>query len=283
MRIFAALLLMVATIATAPALAAEEARPERIVSLNLCTDQLLIALAEPGRIAALSHLSRDPDISYYAEAARAFPSVPPDAHAVMRHEPDLVLAMQHSARNTVALLERLGYRVLDLPVAERLADVGAQIRALARALGEVARGEALIAEMEAALAALDPQPSTNQPTAIVYQANGFTIGAPSLVDDLLAAAGFHNLARDLRLTRQGRLPLEALIYADPDLLIIEEARVGSPSLADQLLRHPVLERARPRSTVRVSADLWTCGGPFSVEASRRLAALRALAPWEDAR
>ena len=44
----------------------------RIVSLNLCADPYLMAFADKTQIAALTHLSRDPDMSAYAEAAQAF-------------------------------------------------------------------------------------------------------------------------------------------------------------------------------------------------------------------
>ena len=45
----------------------------RLVSLNLCADPYLMAFADKNQIAALTHLSRDPDLSAHAEAAHHFP------------------------------------------------------------------------------------------------------------------------------------------------------------------------------------------------------------------
>jgi iron complex transport system substrate-binding protein len=50
--------------ATGLALAAEP--PRRIVSLNKCTDQLLLALVEPARIASVSPIGSD-ELSFFAE------------------------------------------------------------------------------------------------------------------------------------------------------------------------------------------------------------------------
>ncbi|HLB06401.1 MAG TPA: ABC transporter substrate-binding protein, partial [Alphaproteobacteria bacterium] len=217
--------------------------PRRIVSLNLCTDLLLLALAEPSRIAALSFLSTDPDLSYYAADARALPRIRGSAEEVVPLKPDLVLAEAHSARTTVALLRRLGYRVLDLPVAATLADVREEIRTLARVLGEEAKGAALIAAMDEGLARLAPGEAGAAPGALVYQANGYVPALPSLPDELLRAAGLRNVAPELGLAAGGRLTLEALLVADPDLLVLEEARADAASLADALLAHPAV-RAR---------------------------------------
>ena len=249
--------------------------PRRIVSLNLCTDLLLLALAEPSRIAALSFLSTDPDLSYYAADARALPRIRGSAEEVVPLKPDLVLAEAHSARTTVALLRRLGYRVLDLPVAATLADVREEIRTLARVLGEEAKGAALIAAMDEGLARLAPGEAGAAPGALVYLANGYVPALPSLPDELLRAAGLRNLAPELGLAAGGRLALEALLVADPDLLVLEEARADAASLADALLAHPTVRaRLGTARLIRMPAQYWTCGGPFVVHAARLLADAR---------
>ena len=78
-----------------------------VVSLNLCTDQFLLALA-PERIAALSFLARDPTLSVFANSAAAHPWVRADAEAVLKLAPDLVLATNWGAQATLTALERHG-------------------------------------------------------------------------------------------------------------------------------------------------------------------------------
>ena len=48
------------------------AAPQKIVSLNLCTDQLLMLLADPNQIASLSKIADDPNVSFLAERSAEF-------------------------------------------------------------------------------------------------------------------------------------------------------------------------------------------------------------------
>ena len=67
------------------------AKPQRVVSINLCADQLLVALAAPGQIAALSPLARDKRLSYVAGAARSLPVHRGTAEDIVKTQADLVL------------------------------------------------------------------------------------------------------------------------------------------------------------------------------------------------
>src|SRR5450631_2007243 len=70
---------------------AAAAAPQRVVSANLCGDQLLLALADPDQIASLSPFAGDPDLSFLAERARAFPHNRGSVEDIIRLEADLVL------------------------------------------------------------------------------------------------------------------------------------------------------------------------------------------------
>ncbi len=47
--------------------------PARVVSINLCSDQLLLMLARPEQIASVSRLALEPNSSYMASEAGRFP------------------------------------------------------------------------------------------------------------------------------------------------------------------------------------------------------------------
>src|ERR1035438_4361596 len=120
------------------------ARPQRVVSQSVGTDELLLALADPGQIAALSHISHDSRYSPVAEDAKRFPAIKDsDAESVLRFRPDLVLAASYTRPETLALLKRAGVRMVVLDRFDTLEDVYASIRTLGRELGQEARAEAL--------------------------------------------------------------------------------------------------------------------------------------------
>lgn len=212
-RAFAAFL---AFAVLAPAAAAAQA--ERIISLNLCTDQLVLALADPSAIASVTYLARDCAISALCRAAAAVPINYGTAEELVAAEPDLVLAGRYTTRPAVGIAHRLGLKVIDLDPPASLDAVRSQIREVAEALGHPERGAAMIADLDARLAALPKAaPEGARPVAAVYQANGMAIGAHSLIDAALQATGFDNLARRLGLQNYLYLPLEALVANRPDL------------------------------------------------------------------
>jgi len=270
---------LVAGLAMVPGLlepGASAAAPERIVSLNLCLDQLLIELVDPERIASVSFVAADPNFSAKAEAAARFPLNHGLAEEILPLEPDLVLAGAMSGQPTAQLLDRLGHEVVELPLAVGLDDIAAHVRRVAEAVGAVARGEELIEAFEAELDRLAPPPEAPRPLAAVYVANGYTHGPGTLVHALVEAAGLDNLAARLGLDGIASLPLETLLMSDPDLLVIGASPERAPALAQEILAHPALEEAfAAKARTHVPEPLWTCGIPVVTEAVAILAEARA--------
>jgi iron complex transport system substrate-binding protein len=231
---------------------------DRVVSLNLCTDQMLVLLA-PEKVAALSPLARDPSLSYVAAQAAHLPMVRPSVEAVLRLHPDLVLAAPYGAQTTLALLAREHIPELRIALPQDFAGIRRMTRLLAATLGVRERGEALIAAMDAKLASLPHR--GRAVSAIVWEPRGIAEGPGTLMDAVLHAAGLSN-ASDGR-----RLSLEALLLHPPDLLVLP-TRPSFPSLATALLQHPTLAEL-PRRTV--PPPLTICAGPFTAEAAAMLA------------
>ena len=86
-----ALFVMAAMAANGDWAAGETAAPRRIVSFNICADQLVVALADPGQVAGLSPYAADPTLSAVAEEARAFRRIAWHAESTIPLDPDLVL------------------------------------------------------------------------------------------------------------------------------------------------------------------------------------------------
>lgn len=252
------------------------AAPSRVLSINLCADQLVLALLPPERIAAVSYLARDCRISVACATAAAVPVSYGTAEEMLAAKPDLIIAGRYTTRPAVAVAHRLGLSVLDLDVPATIEEVEVQIGQVAAAIGAEERGAALAASIEQALAALpSPDPTRPHPVAAVFETSGFTVGKGSLIDALLARSGFDNLAVRLGIDNYPSLPLEALVAAQPDLLIVERRQEDRPSLGGVLLDHPILKAAFPAEReITVPQRLWLCGGPAIIDALRLLAAAR---------
>lgn len=255
-----------------PAPAALPEQPRRIVSMNPCADALLQPLADPSRIAGISHYSQDPRAtSVSLEWARRFKASGGTVEEVIGLSPDLVIAGPHVALSAVATLGRLGIPLLQLPVAGSVEESLAQIALVGEALGEQARARALVREIRAAVAAAAPADAA-RPTALIWQGGGLVPGAGTLADDLLSRAGLTNLSRRHGLAAWDVLGLERLIAQPPNLLLAGE-RGDSP---DRMLGHPAT--ARLAEIVHIDSypgQLLHCGGPTIIAASARIAGARA--------
>ena len=277
-RLAAALvfLAVLATLATHGHAADADAKPARIVSLDLCADQLLLELVERERIAAVTHLAADPEVSAIWEKGKGIPITRGAAEDVLRHKPDLILAGPFGVAPTVSLLRRLKANVVVVPLASDLDGVRTAVRIVAAAVGEEARGEATIHAFDRRLAGIAAAPQAPAPSAVVYQVGGAVSVAGNLADVVLAAAGFRNKAAEYRLTRGGQVPLELLAASPPDLLVLASAADEYRTVVGDNLRHPVLGLLRrQRASIEVPWRLWQCGTPHIADAVERLAQARA--------
>lgn len=257
-----ALLLGQGAASTSPAMAA----PKRIVSLNLCADQLLIALADTNRIAALSPFARDPSLSFHAREARSLPQSRGSLEEVLALRPDLILAPPPRVRTKV---EELGgdAAIIDIPPAAGLDGIIANIRTVAGAVGHRDRGERIIARMEADVARLEAVGAGAGRVAAYYQRRGYLTGGGTLADELMAKAGLVNLASKLGRPALSRLSLEEMIAARPDFLIMDSDARTIADRGTELLHHPALQKIVPPShRIYLEQSLTVCGGPFYTQA-----------------
>lgn len=265
-------------IESAPALADGPARPQRIASLNVCTDQLALMLGARDRLVSVTFLAADPSSSALPAEARGLRLNRGRAEEILPLDPDLVLAGDTAATPTVQLLKRLGRKVLVVPLARSLKDIPRNIETLARAIDEEARGHAMIARFRKRLRELtDDRGSSSgpRPVAMLIGPNGITSGAESLAGAIIEAAGLENGAARFKISGVGRLPLERVLSGKPDLLILASLKADHPSIAGAFIRHPALTRAfGGRTSVRIHHHVWACGSPLVLDAIERLAKAR---------
>jgi iron complex transport system substrate-binding protein len=244
---------------------------QRIVSLNLCTDQILIDLVPPDRIRALSHVAADAATSSVAARAKSFKRIRGDAEEVLALDPDLIVTTEFSTPTTISLLERLGRRVVKVPFAHDIAGVRTAVRSVAEAAGAVETGNAIVANLDRRLAALTRPPDGPAPTAVIYQVNGLASGRGTLEDEALRLAGFRNMAPELNLDPGGRVALEAIVAHPPDLLVLSGPSGEYRTVVADNLSHPALAVVmQHRATLVVPWRHWLCGTPYIADAIEEL-------------
>ncbi len=249
-------------------------RPARVVSINLCTDQLAMMLADQGQLLSVTYMARDPRASVMSAQARAYPSNHGLAEEVYLLHPDLVLAGRFTGRATVEMLRRLGVRVVIFEPAHSLADVRQGMLDMGAALGQEPRAAQMAARYDAALTAAraEARHSAAGLTAATYAANGYSAGDRSLSGEIITAAGYTHLAAQFGLRDGGLLPLETLVMAAPDLVIRGSDYAGAAH-AEEVLDHPAFRALNGASTQMQDRD-WVCGLPSVLDAVAQLSAQR---------
>lgn len=245
------------------------ATPRRIVSLSLCADQYLLALADRSQIVALNRFSHDPGMSWGVARARGLPAIRGTAEEMLTLKPDLVFTSGFGTPAALAVLRSRKVRIVDLPRDDRLESIESTTRLVAATIGHPKRGEVLIAQMRRRLAGLGLPPGGGR-TAAFYQRRGYLTGQGTLIDEMMRHAGLVNLAQRLHRPMLSYLSVEQMAVARPDFLLIE----NGPEIRDrgtEMLQHPLLARVIPASRrIFIPEALTTCGGPSYPDAMARL-------------
>jgi iron complex transport system substrate-binding protein len=285
-----ALLLSAALFCAATVQAAAAEAPRRVASFNLCADQLVVALADPGQIVGMSTFAADPELSVVAAQARAFPALDQRSEATVALQPDLVLVGPSDRSAIRRVLTSLGLRVHEVGLVTDVESGRTQVREVAALLGHPERGEALVAEIDRAQARLLATAGQRSATALVVERRGYAAGPQSLAAALLREAGYRvpDGAPD---GFGGFVALEKLLVLRPDVLVLHDPVTQAADQGALFLSHPALAALYPpERRLLLPRRFALCGGPALVAAldyladasAKRNAALRAMTPMPDA-
>ncbi|VBB68850.1 Vitamin B12 ABC transporter, B12-binding component BtuF [invertebrate metagenome] len=263
-------------------LALQATAEPQVVSTALCADQMVVALVDSEHILALSPQARDNRLSAVVEQAKALPSLPPAAEALVFANADVVVGMTGSETQTLILMEQLGVRVLRLEAPNHFTAIARLIRIFSTTLGASARGEGLavaLAKRWAAAKAMRtaaPRP----PLAAYYRPDGGSAGHGTFVDVVLGAAGFENLATALGYHGWGRLDLETLTMNPPEGIVAaffhpQHRDTLSRSLLHRFSHHPIFRTLwRHVPVLEVPGSMITCASPVLTDVVEYLARKR---------
>jgi len=233
----------------------------RAASLNLCTDELLLMLAEPRQIASVTHLSQSPAETPLWRLGRRHRRNDGSLLSVVGLAPDLVVTMGGGARDRTRIAERLGIRTLDLPFPQTMADIERGIALVGVALGLESRAKLLLSKT----AELKRTPPARPVDTIWLGGGGRCVGATGLAAEWMALAGFRQ-----RPLNGDRVSLEQLLVSPPRVLLRSDYRAGQYSGEQRWLSHPLAKGTRASTSIVTDGRRWTCMGPLLIDEIERL-------------
>jgi iron complex transport system substrate-binding protein len=229
----------------------------RIVSQTVGTDELLIALAEPEQIAALSHLSRDSVYSAVAEEAKAYLQLESgDLETILKYRPTLVLGADFSRMELLQQVENAGVRVMRFTCYETLEDAYSNLRLLARELGPRAefKAERIIESCEQRVAKLQQRLAGRERVRVIAPSTyGVIGGAGTTFQDLCNHAGAENLASTLGgLVGHEAPPIEQMLNWPIEQVVLAGESVSQALRPyEKLPPYPFIEAIKQRRVVLI--------------------------------
>jgi len=253
-----------------------EPRAVRVVSQTVGTDELLLALAQPGQVVALSHLARVPEFSSVAAAAAAYPQIDAtaDAEGILKYLPTHVLFANYSRAELVEHVRRSGVEALVFDRYASLEDALANLRRLAEVLGAQGRAESIVADCQARVAVLRERLRGVRAVKVIAPSTYSVIpGWETTFQDLCDYAGGENLAATLVGLRGHQLPPYEQMLTWP----VDRVVLAGESLEVQLAIYRQLPPYKHMAAVRegraVLIEPWqlSCVSHHRVDAYERLA------------
>ena len=201
-------------------------KPQRIVTLALSSDEMVLAMTQPEKVMALHYLADDPDISTIADKAPLIPKRMRDYNAemIVGLQPDLVIAPDWNRVELIQTLRDLGIPVFVSKGPSSVVQVKQAIREISQAIGEEEVGKGMIRQMEDELAQIAAKvktiPLEGRQTLVLISHMSAYGGKGSLFDDMCGYAGVINGAAAAGLGKNDVLSKECIIAINPDLMLV---------------------------------------------------------------
>lgn len=269
LRVLGAAILVAWLAACGPPPAATGGGP-RIVSLAPSVTEILFALGAGSRLVGVcghcnwpAEVERLPRVGGYLS---------PSVEAVLAVRPGLVIVVPSPGnREAVRAIERAGIPVL--VVGDRtLANLRAAVRAIAAAIDQPARGEALVAKIDADLDAVRRRVASLPPQRVLLVVGHrplIVAGGGTLQDELVRVAGGTNVAADVGQAFP-QIATEIVVARAPDVIL--DAAMGTEEggrdLFAPLTSVPAVANGR---VLAVAPDALFRAGPRVGEAAAALA------------
>jgi iron complex transport system substrate-binding protein len=244
-------LLLIACLLASPALAV----PQRIVSLDLCTDWMLLKYTSRSQVLAYSSLL----YSYPADwVEQGLPVHNASLEQIVELKPDLVISGEYNASLLRKRLKQLGFKVAVLPLPNNLQS----IKQYAEQFMTIVQGDVTKIQFSS----MNPPEKKNK-SLLLLGANGIATGKGTLEDDILTAAGWNNYSES---SGYISLDLERLVAHPPDAIYYSAPL--SNSLANLFAQHiAIKKRVSDNHFMRDENWRWQCPGPWTFDLIQELA------------
>lgn len=203
-----------------------QAKPQRIISMTISTDEILLDLVDTKRIVAFSRLVDDPGISNIVERAQAVPDRVDgqSSEAIMALRPDLILVPDFVKPEVIQSLRDMDLKVYVYATPKSIGEVEDCIRYLAAAVGEKEQGELMVEKMQKHLQVVEQQigdiPEAQQERVVFLRTNGAYYSPQASFNDVCKYAKVRNALAETGYDKPVYVTQEEIVRLNPDAFIL---------------------------------------------------------------
>ncbi len=257
-------------------------KPQHIVSLTLCSDEILLSLIDKNRLASCTSRATDRGISNVAEQAQDVPKLSSKSiEAIIALQPDLVIAADWLPVELIESLREVGLNVYAYKTPSTITEVESLVEEFSKVVGETEKGIAIVKEMDEVLTKVqDDVKQILQDKRKVVMALSFMGcygGKGSILDDIDKNAGVINGAVLAGLGKNDTLAKEQMVAINPDVIMVptwDYEGKDTEKFKQDILNDPALSTIKAVKNKRLIqvADKYTyCTSQYVVYGVRDLA------------
>ena len=228
-----------------------EAKPQRIVTLSMSTDEIMLGLVETGKMAAINKLLDDPVSSNIAVLAAKIPAKigNPSIEEIVALSPDLIVVPDWGNIENAAALRELGFKVAVCKGPKNIDEIKETIVLLAAAAGEPQRGKLLVEKMDRKLEKIRKKveqimPAERKNIVLLSLMRSYG-GRGCTFDDACRLAGVTNAVSAAGIQNGQAMTKEQLVSMNPDILFLptyrDHGKYDINSLRREYLDDPSLQ------------------------------------------
>ena len=228
-KLFLFLILLFSFTAIVSAKGIQAKKYNRIVSLTLSGDEMLLGLVPENRIAGLSgKINEDKEISNIVDKAKKFPKVEGNEEVLMSLEPDLIIVADWLTKKVDDIGAIMGAKVYYYKTPNSYEEQKKLIRDLANLVEEKENGEKIIKNMDDRLKALQNKIAKNykgaKPRVLMYTSFSTTSGKNTTFNDMVKLINGVNVVAEAGIDGFKDISKEKVIELNPDIIIVPIAK-----------------------------------------------------------
>lgn len=204
-----------------------ERKPERILSLSLSTDEILVDLVDENRIVGLSQWSDSSAIANnYAKTRNIKHKLrSSNIEQILALQPDLVIVTSFFSEELLEFMRGLGLKIYVYPTLTTINDIKNSIHALGKAVGEPQRAQQLVQGMDDKLDFVTSKLQTvpNKGKTVIHMEGDLAYYSPDIsFNDICRYAGAENVIQKLQAQQVRFLSKEEILSLNPDVFIVTD-------------------------------------------------------------